>query len=56
MCIDAEERFSEVQKENKSDGLAFKNDKDPRITRIGSLLRRLQLTRCLSSIILCEAI
>ncbi|MBR4626982.1 MAG: sugar transferase [Ruminococcus sp.] len=40
MCIDAEERFAEVQKENQSDGLAFKSDKDPRITRLGGFLRK----------------
>ena len=40
MCMDAEKRFAEVQKENQSDGLAFKSDKDPRITRIGGFLRR----------------
>lgn len=40
MCMDAEARFAEVQKENQSDGLAFKSDKDPRITRIGGFLRR----------------
>lgn len=40
MCMDAEARFAEVQKENQSDGLAFKSDKDPRITRIGGFLRK----------------
>lgn len=40
MCVDAEARFADVQKENQSDGLAFKSDKDPRITRIGSFLRK----------------
>ncbi|MDE6780819.1 MAG: sugar transferase [Ruminococcus sp.] len=40
MCIDAEEKFSEVQKANKSDGLAFKSDKDPRITPIGRFIRK----------------
>lgn len=40
MCIDAEARFAEVQKENKSDGLAFKADDDPRITRIGKFIRK----------------
>lgn len=40
MCIDAEEKFSQVQKENQSDGLAFKSDNDPRITKIGKLLRK----------------
>ena len=40
MCIDAEARFAEVQKENQSDGLAFKSDHDPRITRLGGFLRK----------------
>lgn len=40
MCIDAEERFAEVQKQNKCDGLAFKSDDDPRITRIGKFIRK----------------
>ena len=40
MCIDAEERFAQVQKENKSDGIAFKSDDDPRITRIGKFIRK----------------
>ncbi len=43
MCVDAEKRFAEVQKKNQSDGLAFKSDKDPRITRIGGFLRRSSL-------------
>ena len=40
MCMDAEKRFAEVQKENESDGLAFKSDDDPRITRIGKFIRK----------------
>lgn len=40
MCMDAEAKFAQVQKENQSDGLAFKSDHDPRITRIGGFLRR----------------
>ncbi|MDE6834827.1 MAG: sugar transferase [Ruminococcus sp.] len=40
MCIDAEERFAEVQKANKCDGLAFKSDEDPRITKIGKFIRK----------------
>ena len=40
MCMDAEKRFAEVQKENQSDGLAFKSDDDPRITRVGGFLRK----------------
>ena len=40
MCMDAEARFAEVQKENQSDGLAFKSDDDPRGTRIGKFIRK----------------
>lgn len=40
MCMDAEARFAEVQKENESDGLAFKSENDPRITRIGRFIRK----------------
>lgn len=40
MCVDAEAKFAEVQKENKSDGLAFKSDDDPRITKIGKFIRK----------------
>ncbi len=40
MCIDAEEKFAEVQKANKCDGLAFKSDEDPRITPIGRFIRK----------------
>ena len=43
MCMDAEKRFAEVQKENQSDGLAFKSDEDPRITRVGRVLRKLSI-------------
>ncbi len=40
MCVDAEQRFAEVQKENQSDGIAFKADDDPRITKIGKFIRK----------------
>lgn len=40
MCMDAEAKFAQVQKENESDGLAFKSEHDPRITRIGGFLRK----------------
>lgn len=40
MCTDAEEKFAEVQKGNQCDGLAFKMDNDPRITRIGKFIRK----------------
>ena len=40
MCTDAEERFAEVMKNNESDGIAFKSDDDPRITKIGKFIRK----------------
>lgn len=40
MCMDAEKKFAEVQKENQSDGIAFKSEDDPRITRIGKFIRK----------------
>lgn len=43
MCVDAEEKFSQIQKENETDGLAFKNANDPRITKIGGFLRKTSL-------------
>lgn len=43
MCVDAEAKFSQIQKENETDGLAFKNANDPRITKIGSFLRKTSL-------------
>lgn len=40
MCVDAEAKFAEVQKANNCDGIAFKSDKDPRITPIGHFIRK----------------
>ncbi len=40
MCMDAEEKFAQVQKENQSDGIAFKSEDDPRITKIGKFIRK----------------
>ncbi len=40
MCVDAEEKFKEVQKTNQTDGLAFKSEDDPRITKIGHFIRK----------------
>lgn len=40
MCVDAETRISDLIKDNEMDGPAFKIKKDPRITRIGGILRR----------------
>ena len=43
MCTDADEKFAEVQKKNKSDGVAFKDEDDPRITKVGKFIRRTSL-------------
>jgi len=44
MFIDAEERLKEIQKHNESDGgVLFKMKKDPRITRIGRIIRKLSI-------------
>jgi exopolysaccharide biosynthesis polyprenyl glycosylphosphotransferase len=43
MVIDAEFRLSELADKNEGSGLLFKMKKDPRVTRIGSFLRRYSL-------------
>lgn len=40
MYIDAEERKKELMKQNEVQGLMFKMDKDPRITRVGNFIRK----------------
>jgi len=43
MATDAEERLNELMKFNERNGPVFKMQKDPRITRIGSVLRKTSL-------------
>ena len=43
MYVDAEQRLAEVQAHNEIDGPVFKMRHDPRITRVGALLRRTSL-------------
>ena len=43
MYVDAEERLSEILKDNEMDGPAFKMKDDPRITRVGRLIRGISL-------------
>jgi exopolysaccharide biosynthesis polyprenyl glycosylphosphotransferase len=43
MVVDAEQRKAELLQLNDSDGLLFKIRKDPRVTRVGSWLRRYSL-------------
>lgn len=40
MYVDAEERKKELMKKNKMDGLMFKMDDDPRITKVGKFIRK----------------
>jgi len=43
MVIDAEERLAELQAQNEADGPLFKLTDDPRITKVGSLLRKFSI-------------
>ncbi len=43
MYADAEERKAELMKSNKMEGLMFKMDNDPRITKVGKVIRKLSI-------------
>ena len=43
MYVDAEERLSEILQDNEMDGPAFKMKNDPRITRVGRVIRKISL-------------
>jgi exopolysaccharide biosynthesis WecB/TagA/CpsF family protein len=43
MVVDAEARLATIRAQSERDGTCFKMKRDPRITRIGSILRRLSL-------------
>lgn len=43
MCIDAEAKKAELEKQNQVQGAFFKIDNDPRVTRVGRILRRTSL-------------
>lgn len=43
MSVDAEERLSELANKNEGSGLLFKIKNDPRVTRVGAVLRRYSL-------------
>lgn len=43
MCSDAEERLAELQELNEKDGPVFKIADDPRITRVGHVIRKLSI-------------
>jgi exopolysaccharide biosynthesis polyprenyl glycosylphosphotransferase len=43
MCVDAEEKKKELEHLNEVDGPVFKMKNDPRITRVGAVLRKLSI-------------
>lgn len=43
MCVDAEARLAAIMAQSERDGTCFKMRRDPRITRVGAVLRRLSL-------------
>lgn len=43
MYIDAEERKAELMDQNEADGIVFKMKRDPRVTRVGRVIRKLSL-------------
>lgn len=43
MYVDAEKRKKELMEHNKMDGLMFKMDNDPRITKVGRIIRKLSI-------------
>jgi lipopolysaccharide/colanic/teichoic acid biosynthesis glycosyltransferase len=43
MCVDAEARLAELSTSNENDGLLFKMKRDPRVTRVGAILRKFSL-------------
>ncbi len=40
MCMDAEEKIKELVQHNEQDGLAFKMQYDPRITKVDRFIRK----------------
>ncbi len=43
MIVDAESRKKELMAKNEADGVVFKMKKDPRITRVGRIIRKLSI-------------
>lgn len=43
MVVDAEQRLAELQQQNEGAGLLFKMRRDPRVTRVGAVLRKLSI-------------
>lgn len=40
MCVGAERKLSKLKDKNEMDGLAFKIENDPRITKVGAIIRK----------------
>jgi lipopolysaccharide/colanic/teichoic acid biosynthesis glycosyltransferase len=40
MCIDAEDKLSDLMSQNEADGPVFKMENDPRVTKIGRFIRK----------------
>lgn len=43
MCVDAEERLADLRESNENDGVLFKIKNDPRITKVGRVIRKYSL-------------
>jgi len=43
MCVDAEEKLGELRQKNEMDGPVFKMRSGPRVTRVGSFIRKSSL-------------
>lgn len=43
MCVDADTKYQELQNKNETDGPIFKMKEDPRVTKVGKLLRKTSL-------------
>jgi lipopolysaccharide/colanic/teichoic acid biosynthesis glycosyltransferase len=43
MYVDAEQRLRELQAQNEADGPVFKMKRDPRVTRVGRVIRKLSI-------------
>lgn len=43
MIVDADKELNQIRDKNEADGLLFKIKKDPRITRVGRIIRRLSI-------------
>ncbi len=43
MYVDAEQRLKELQAKNEADGPVFKMKRDPRVTRVGRVIRKLSI-------------